>query len=143
MKQKMTKILGLMSHGDGKSLAEQAKVTPSVLSDILNGKKDILSYPSVASVLREFINKREQEIASQEELNRQLDNIYKKIDIMPMTEDDLLVKRLTSVKIMRMSRKDLLTVIEKKALKISKQEIKDMDNEELVDEIIDQLNLKS
>ena len=60
MKRIMNRVIGLLEHGDRQKLADKAKIPLTVLSDILNGKRDISSYPIVTSVLREYINKRKQ-----------------------------------------------------------------------------------
>ena len=139
MKRIMNKVIGVLKFGDRQMLAKQAGISPGVLGDILNGKKDISSYPAVASVLREYINKRKQEMVTEEELNGQLDDLYKNIDIQPPTDEDIIFKTLTSIKISRMNRPQVLALIEHKGLKITG--IKDMGLEEVQDEVIDGLGL--
>ena len=139
MKRIMNKVIGILKFGDRKMLAEQAGIPATILSDILNGKKDLSSYPTLATVLREFINKRLQEMVAEEELNSQLDDLYKNINIQPPTNEDIIFKTLTSIKISRMNRPQLTALITHKGLKIT--DIKNLDLEELQDQIIDDLGL--
>ncbi len=139
MKRIMNRVIGLLEFGDRQKLAEKAGIPATTFSDILNGKKDISSYPAVASVLREYINKRKQEMVTEEELHSQLDDLYKNIDIQPPTDEDIIFKTLTSIKIARMNRPQIMALIAHKGLKITG--IKDMNLEEAQDEVIDGLGL--
>ncbi len=124
-------------------LSQKANIASSTLAKVLNGQIDITVYPVLASAIREYINKREQELVAEEEINNQLDALYKKIDVVPPTDEELLLKGLTSIRIDRMTRPELLVVVEGKAISIKKAELAEMDLEELAEEIKDQLGFEA
>ena len=139
----MNKLIGLLKKGDRTMLSQKANIASSTLAKVLNGQIDITVYPVLASAIREYINKREQELVAEEEINNQLDALYKKIDVVPPTDEELLLKGLTSIRIDRMTRPELLVVVEGKAISIKKAELAEMDLEELAEEIKDQLGFEA
>ena len=139
----MNKLIGLLKKGDRTMLSQKANIASSTLSKVLNGQIDITVYPVLASTIREYINKREQELVAEEEINNQLDALYKKIDVVPPTDEELLLKGLTSIRIDRMTRPELLVVVEGKAISIKKAELAEMDLEELAVEIKNQLGFEA
>ncbi len=143
MRRKMNKLIGLLKKGDRTMLSQKANIASSTLSKVLNGQIDITVYPVLASAIREYINKREQELVAEEEINNQLDALYKKIDVVPPTDEELLLKGLTSIRIDRMTRPELLVVVAGKAISIKKAELAEMDLQELAEEIKDQLGFEA
>lgn len=132
-------LQGILRHGDVTKLAKQSKLSKPVVSDILRGKRAITGHPALASCLREFINKRKQELLYENGYLEDLDSLYKEVQVAPMTQEDFDFKFLTEVKVMRMSKTDLKRLIEYKSLDIDKREINELLQEDLATRVWDEL----
>lgn len=140
MKRKMNDIIGLLKRGDLQDIAQAAKVDPSLVSNIIHGRRDIENYPAVSQALIDYVKRREKELQAESKLSAATAEVYSKLKIKPPTDEQLLLRNLNAQKISRLDRDQLLFVIQEKRLKIKTKEFDDIDD--LRDEVIDRLGLK-
>lgn len=141
MKRRMNDIIGLLKRGDLLKIAHDAKVDPSVVSNIIHGRRDIENYPNVSEALIRYVKNRATELTQESKLSAATSEVYSKLKLKPPTDEELLLRNLTAQKIARMKRSELLLVIQERGLRIKVKEFEDDD--ELRDEIIEKLGLKA
>lgn len=141
MKRKMNDIIGLLKRGDLQKIAADAKVDPSVVSNIIHGRRDIENYPNVSEALIRYVKNRANELTAESKLTVATSEVYSKLKMKPPTDQELLLRNLTAQKIARMKRADLLLVIQERGLRIKAKEFEDDDD--LRDEVIEKLGLKA
>jgi len=135
----MNEVIGLMRRGDIQDLAKKAKIHPNALTRILYGKADIASYPSFPPVLLEFISMRDKEMEGEAEVLVKAGELYKKLAIAPPSDEDLMIKNLNPSSLDRMSREELLIVVERKKLDTKVKDYKVDETEELREAIAEGL----
>jgi hypothetical protein len=140
---RVLQLQGILRHGDVTNLAKKSKLNKAIVSEVLRGKRAVTNYPALASNLREFINKRKQELLYENGYLEDLDSLYSEVKIQPKTKEEFDFKYLTYVKVSRMTRDELRKLIEFKGLDIDKTDIREMDLEDLAEEVCSELNLKS
>lgn len=141
MKRRMNDIIGLLKRGDLLKIAQDAKVDPSLISNIIHGRRDIENYPNVSEALIRYVKNRAQELTQESKLSVATSEVYSKLKIKPPTDQELLLRNLTAQKIARMKRNDLLLVIQERGLRIKAKDFED--DEDLRDEVIEKLGLKA
>ena len=135
----MTKLLAVMRRGDIVELATRAKVLPQIVSDVIRGRRNLAAYPLLSKAIEEFMIKREQELLVQVMLDEKLNKMLSKLNLNPPTEEEVKFggRRKTQVEIDRMNRKTLGEFIAYHKLNISTKDIRDMELQDLRDEVWD------
>jgi len=145
MKRKMNEVIGVMKHGDIGKLATQAKMNSSALTLVLNGKSNIENYPLLVPVLKDYLIKRKAELQSEFELAEHSKALYKDLALTPPTDEELLKRSLTRLKLQSMKPVKLLEVNEKLSLRIGTphhEEWRKEEWEDFAETIADKLGLK-
>jgi len=145
MKTKMVELKSFIKYGDLTKLAHLAKISPTTLSNIIDGKVSMESYPELPKILGEYVVQRTKELQGQVDLAEQTREAAKKLNLLLPTEDDMYKKKLTFFRIKHMSPAKLLEVNEKLYLRVKTQHSEDWsrgDWEDFAFAIIDKLGLK-
>ena len=141
MKRRMNDIIGLLKRGDLLKIAQDAKVDPSLISNIIHGRRDIENYPNVSEALIRYVKGRADELTKESKLSAVTSEVYAKLKMKPPTDEEILLRNLTAQKIYRMKRAELLLVIQERGLRIKVKDFEDDDD--LREEVIERLGLKA
>ena len=141
MKRRMNDIIGLLKRGDLLKIAQDAKVDPSLISNIIHGRRDIENYPNVSEALIRYVKNRGTELTTESKLSAVTSEVYSKLKMKPPTDEEILLRNLTAQKISRMKRSELLLVIQERGLRIKVKDFED--DEDLREEVIEKLGLKA
>lgn len=145
MKTQMVELMSLIKYGDMTKLAHDAKISPSTLSNIINGKTNIEAYPQLPKILGDYVVRRAIELQGEFDLLAATKETCKKLGVVPLTDEEVLKKKLTYFRINRMSPGKLLEVNEKLNLRLKIQRNEEWgsgDWEDFALAICDKLGLK-
>jgi len=145
MKTKWIHLLSLIKYGDLGKLANEAKISPSILSGILNGKVSAEAYPQLPKILGDYAVKRTIELQGEFDAIKQTKEACEKLGLEPLTEEEILKKKLTRYRLSVMRSTKLLEVNEKLGLRINTQrsnEWGDRDWDDFAQKIGDKIGLK-
>lgn len=142
----MNDIIGLLKRGDLLQIAEDASaigkrnVEPSLVSNIIHGRRDIEGYPHISQALRDYVKRRERELQEESKLVAATAEVYSKLKMKPPSDEELLLRNLNAQKISRLNRQQLIFLIGQKRLKIKAKDHEDDDD--LREAVINSLGLK-
>jgi len=145
MKTKMVHLMSLIKFGDLTKLADQAKMNPATLSQIINGKLNIENYPMLVPILGEYVKRRTIELKGEFDLLEETKQACQQLNILPLSEEMELKKKLTWYRLSKMSTPRLLEINEKLNLRLKTQGHEDWGNrqwEAFIDDIAYKLRLK-
>jgi len=141
MKRKMNNIIGLLKHGDLGIIADEAKMNPTTLTDVLQGRKNIESYSSLVPVLKSYVTRRKEELQGEVDLVKHTDEVYKELNLKPPTNEELLKKSLNWYMLDHMNESKLLEVNEELGLRISTKDSDDWGSGDW-DDFIEKIGVK-
>jgi hypothetical protein len=145
MKTKMVHLMSLIKFGDLTKLADQAKLRPATLSQIINGKLNIENYPMLVPILGEYVKRRTIELKGEFDLLEETKQACQQLNILPLSEEMDLKKKLTWHRLTRMSTLRLLEVNETLNLRLKTQGHEDWGDrqwDDFMQDIAHKLNLK-
>lgn len=134
------KLVGILRNGDVSLIARRAKLNPTVISDVIRGRRGVSNYPTLPAVLLQYIQEREQQLTMENQYIEALDKLYASVPSLDVPSDDEVeFARLTSSKVLSMTRSELMRLIKYKELDISASEARELDEEELAERVADEL----
>ena len=133
MKTKMNKIIGLLKHGDLGRIADLAKMNQTAVTNVLHGRSDLESYPSLVAALTVYVARRVKELQDEQGLTKQLEEAYKSLKLKEPTDEEILRRGLNWFTLEHMNEARLLEVNEKLNLRISVSDCDDWDSDDWAD----------
>lgn len=134
------KLIGILRTGDVSLIARRAQLNPTVISDVIRGRRGVSNYPTLPAVLLQYIQEREQQLTMDNKFIDALNKVYENNKSLKVPSDDEVeFARLTSSKVLSMKRSELMRLIKYKELDISASEARELDEEELAERVADEL----
>ena len=130
MKNKMNKIIGLLKHGDLGRIASLAKMNQTAVTNVLYGRSDIESYPSLVGALSDYVTLRVDDLKNEQGLIKQIDEAYKNLKLKEPTDEDIMRKGLNWYSLEHMNEARILEVNEKLNLRVSVSGVDDWDSDD-------------
>jgi predicted AlkP superfamily phosphohydrolase/phosphomutase len=134
------KLIGILRSGDVSLIARRAKLNPTVISDVIRGRRGVSNYPTLPGVLLNYIKEREKQLIIEKEWEKALDQVYQNNPSIEIpSDDDVEFSRLSESKVLAMSRSELMRLIKYRDLDITVGEARELDEDELAERVAEEI----